>query len=64
MNDPETGGAKPPSRDEGPGEPIPLGQKLLDRPFLLLIAGMVVMFVFFTGWGLVEIASLEPAPLP
>ncbi len=64
MNDPEAGGARPPSRDEGQDGPIPLGQKLLDRPFLLLIAGMVVMFVFFTGWGLVEIASLAPAPLP
>lgn len=45
-------------------EPIPLGQRLLDSPFLLLAAGMVVMFVFFTGWGLWEIATLPDAPLP
>jgi len=45
-------------------EPIPLGQRLFDRPFLLLIVCLVVMFVFYTGWGMVEIASLTPAPLP
>jgi len=45
-------------------EEIPLGQRLFDSPFLLLIACMIVMFVFFTGWGLFEIMSLEQAPLP
>lgn len=57
----------PPDRSEPPGrgdEPIPLGQRLLDRPFLLLGACMVIMFVFFTGCGLWEIASLSEAPLP
>jgi hypothetical protein len=47
-----------------PEEEIPLGQRLCDRPFLLLAACMVIMFVFFTGWGLWEIASLSEAPLP
>lgn len=47
-----------------PDEQVPLGQKLLDRPFLLLIAGIVVMLAFYTIWGLVEILSLRPAPLP
>ena len=47
-----------------PDEDIPLGQRLFDRPFLLLIAGMLIMFIFFTGWGMLEIMSLEPAPLP
>ncbi len=49
--------------DPEPSE-IPLGQRLLDNPFLLLVAGLIVMFVFFTGWGLWEIASLTQAPLP
>ena len=49
---------------EQPEEPIPLGQRLFDRPFLLLAACLVVMFVFYTGWGLIELASLEQAPLP
>ncbi len=45
-------------------EEIPLGQRLFDSPFLLLIACTVVMFVFFTGWGLWEIFTLPEAPLP
>jgi len=47
-----------------PREPVPLGQRLFDRPFLLLIACIVVMFVFYTGWGMLEIATLGNAPLP
>jgi hypothetical protein len=54
----------PPREPEGQGEPVPLGQRLLDRPFLLLVACIVVMFLFYTGWGLLELASLEQAPLP
>lgn len=51
---------------DGPQEPeeIPLGQRLFDSPFLLLAAGIVVMAVLYTGWGLWEIYSLTPAPLP
>ena len=43
---------------------LPLGQRLLDSPFLLLAAGMLVMFVFYTLWGLIEIASLPQGKLP
>jgi hypothetical protein len=45
-------------------QPVPLGQRLFDRPFLLLVAGIVIMVLFYTGWGLWEILSLQPAPLP
>jgi hypothetical protein len=45
-------------------ERVPLGQRLLDRPFLLLVAGIVVMVVCYTGWGLYEILTMTPAPLP
>jgi hypothetical protein len=45
-------------------EEIPLGQRLFDRPFLLLIFGLVVMFVFYTIWGLIEVMSLPQATLP
>ena len=52
-------------RDPEPDrEPVPLGQRLLDSPFLLLIACLVVFFVFYTGWGLIELATLDRAPLP
>ncbi len=43
---------------------IPLAQRLLDRPFLLLAAGLAVMFGFYTIWGLYEILSLPAATLP
>lgn len=43
---------------------IPLGQKLLDSPFLLLAAGLVIMIVFYTAWGLCDITNLPPAKLP
>jgi hypothetical protein len=45
-------------------ERVPLGQRLLDRPFLLLVAGLAVMFGFYTLWGLYEIWSLPRAALP
>ena len=43
---------------------VPLGQRLFDRPFLLLVVGILVMVVFYTGWGLYEILSMTPSPLP
>ena len=45
-------------------EEPPFLQRLLDSPFILLTIGMVVMFVFYTGWGLVELLVLPPAALP
>ncbi|HXF95135.1 MAG TPA: hypothetical protein VNI61_03425 [Gemmatimonadales bacterium] len=42
----------------------PLGQRLYDNVFLLLAAGIVVMALFYTAWGLWEIVTLSPAPLP
>jgi len=55
-----------PPDSEPPPEPdeIPLGQRLFERPFLLLAAGILIMAVFYTGWGLYEILTLPPAPLP
>ena len=45
-------------------EEISLGQRLIDSPFLLMALGLVVMFLFYTGWGLVEMMSLPTATLP
>jgi hypothetical protein len=58
MPEPES---KPPAPAE---ERVPLAQRLLDRPFLLLAACIVIMVLFYTGWGLVEMTSLTEAPLP
>jgi len=54
------GGGEAPRSNES----VPLGQRLYDRPFLLLVAGLVVMGVVYTLWGLVEIMSLPQATLP
>lgn len=43
---------------------VPLGQRLYDNPWLLLAAGLVVMFGFYTFWGMYEIYSLPKATLP
>ncbi|MDH3291266.1 MAG: hypothetical protein OEO20_15600 [Gemmatimonadota bacterium] len=53
----------PPDRPSEPGK-IPLAQRVMDNPFLLLLLGLLVMFVFYTGWGLLEVLSLDQAPLP
>jgi len=45
-------------------EKIPLGQRLFDKPFFLLLVGLLVMFLFYTGWGFVEILSLPKSQLP
>ncbi len=43
---------------------IPLGQRVLDSPFLLLGAGLFVMFGFYTIWGILEVMWLPQATLP
>lgn len=45
-------------------EKVPLGQRLADSPFLLLIAGLATMFLFYTIWGVVEVMTLPQSPLP
>jgi hypothetical protein len=49
---------------EGSETPVPLGQRLFDNVFLLLIGGLLVMLGLYTGWGLWEITTLPPATLP
>jgi hypothetical protein len=56
-----TDGSRPP---QGDPPDIPLGQRLFDNVFLLLAAGIAVMAVFYTGWGLWEVLSLPATPLP
>jgi len=43
---------------------VPLGQRLFESPFLLLLAGLFVMFLFYTGWGMFEILTLPAGKLP
>jgi hypothetical protein len=55
----DTSEAKKPVSDD-----IPRLQRLFDRPFLLLLLGMLVMVVFYTAWGLYEITTLPESTLP
>ena len=65
-DDHPAGAGTPEPDDRGAPEPeeIPWGQRLYDRPFVLLILGLAIMLICFTGWGLWEISKLTPAPLP
>ena len=62
MSDSPSASPQTPPAERDP--PVPRMQRLYDNPFLLLAACIVVMFVFYTGWGVLEIMSLDPAPLP
>ena len=42
-------------------EPIPLMQKLLDNPFLLLFLGVMVPMLVYTLWGVIEILTVPLA---
>jgi hypothetical protein len=50
--------------DDAVPREIPLGQRLFDNVFLLMAAGIAVMLVFYTGWGLWEVLTLDRSPLP
>ena len=45
-------------------ESIPRGQRFFDNIFLLLILGLLIMIVLYTGWGMWEILTLPKATLP
>ena len=42
-------------------EPLPLMQRLLDNPFLLLLLGILVPAVFYIIWGIIEITQIPIA---
>ena len=39
-------------------EPIPIMQRILDDPFLLLVLGLVVPTVLYILWGVMEIVTI------
>ena len=55
--EPQSGG--PPS---GPGDRIPIMQRILDNPFLLLFLGVAMPTVFYLMWGVMEVAQIPIAP--
>jgi len=42
-------------------ERVPFMQRLLDNHFVLLFAGVVVPTVFYTIWGILEVAQIPIA---
>jgi hypothetical protein len=46
--------------DQDPTEsgPVPMMQKLLDNPFLLLVLGVASPAVLYLGWGIMEIVTV------
>jgi hypothetical protein len=51
-------------RANGVAERVPLGQRLFDNVYLLLVLGVLVMLVVFTAWGMWEIFSMPKGTLP
>ena len=41
--------------------PIPMMQRLLDNPFLLLFIGVMVPMVVYTLWGVIDILTIPLA---
>ena len=46
---------------ESSQEQIPLMQRVLDNPFLLLVLGIAVPAVFYIIWGIIEITQIPIA---
>ena len=42
-------------------EAIPVMQRVLDNPFLLLFLGVVIPTVFYILWGIMEIVTIPIA---
>jgi len=45
----------------GDGARIPVMQRILDNPFLLLFLGVTVPTVFYLIWGIMELANIPIA---
>jgi hypothetical protein len=57
MADYDTPGGAPSAENE----PIPLMQRVLDNPFLLLFLGVAIPAVFYIIWGIIEITQIPIA---
>jgi len=57
----------PPEREHAQAAepaPAPRGQRFSDNVHLLLVLGIAIVFLLYTGWGLWEILTLPQATLP
>lgn len=58
MNENNDGGTTPDTAEQ---EAVPLMQRVLDNPFLLLLLGILVPAVFYIIWGVMEITQIPIA---
>ena len=56
-----TGESRLMSEASSEDERIPVMQRILDNPFLLLFLGVVVPTVFYIIWGVIEIVQIPIA---
>jgi hypothetical protein len=49
------------NKHDDENDPIPLMQKLLDNPFLLLFLGVLVPMLLYNLWGVVDILTVPMA---
>ena len=61
MNEPHANG-DPAGVEPAEKERIPVMQRLLDNPFLLLFLGVTIPTVFYVMWGIMEIVSIPISP--
>ncbi len=63
MIDSDNDPSQPLEASDGPSgdEPIPMMQRILDNPFLLLFLGVAVPTVFYIIWGIMEIIQIPLA---
>jgi hypothetical protein len=52
---------KPGNAPPADNEPVPLMQRILDNPFLLLFLGVAIPSVFYIIWGIIEITQIPIA---
>jgi hypothetical protein len=50
----QTADVEPPRRRE----PVPVMQRVMDNPFLLLFIGVAIPTVFYLIWGIMEITQI------
>ena len=48
-------------KEDKSAEPVPVMQRVLDNPFLLLFLGVFVPMVVYTVWGVFDILTLPVA---
>ena len=49
------------TQDFQPSERIPVMQRIIDNPFLLLFIGVVIPTVFYVVWGIMELVTIPLA---